>query len=111
MQSPAGLAIAAMTLMLWILWSDSVRPRKPSPTLYVMRIVLYLILGGVLLFKMIQGLPMYTITARVLTVAAALTSIGGAVYFGRKLSRKTSVPAPPISGVILSREDGEGPRT
>jgi drug/metabolite transporter (DMT)-like permease len=111
MQSPAGLAIAAMTLMLWILWSDSVRPRKPSPTLYLMRIVLYLILGGVLVFKMIQGLPAYSTTARVLSLAAAMTSIGGAVYFGKKLSRKKSVPVAAIPGVILSREDGEGPRT
>jgi len=46
---PAGMAIAAMTVMLWILWSDSVRPRKTAPILYALRIALYLIVGAVLL--------------------------------------------------------------
>jgi hypothetical protein len=96
MQSPAGMAIAAITLMLWILWSDSVRPRKPSPPLYVMRIALYLILGGVLLFKMIQSLPAYSTTARIFTVVAALTSIAGARYFAKKLSRKRALPEPAL---------------
>ena len=27
---PAGMAIAALTVMLWILWSDSVRSRRSS---------------------------------------------------------------------------------
>jgi len=26
---PAGIAITAITLMLWILWSDTLRAKKP----------------------------------------------------------------------------------
>lgn len=86
---PAGMAIAAMTVMLWILWSDSVRPRKPTPILYAMRIALYLIVGAVLLLNMIRYPFLFSNGTRALVIAAACVSVLGAVYFARKLTRRT----------------------
>ena len=51
MMNPAVMVIAAITVMLWILWSDTVRARRPSPILYAMRIALYLIVSGILVLK------------------------------------------------------------
>ena len=38
MMSPGLMAIATMTVMLWILWSDTIRARRPSQILYTVRI-------------------------------------------------------------------------
>lgn len=85
---PAGIAIAALTLMLWILWSDSLRSRRPTPILYAMRVALYLIVTGVLLLNLIRYPRMFSGGARVLAVVAALVGLFGAFYFGRKLVRR-----------------------
>ncbi len=85
---PAGMAIAAMTVMLWILWSDSVRPRKAAPILYALRIALYLILGAVLVLNMVRYSFLFSNSTRALVIAAACVSLFGAAYFGRKLVRR-----------------------
>jgi hypothetical protein len=48
------MAIASITVMLWIMWSDTIRARRPSPILYAVRIALFLIVAGVLILNMVR---------------------------------------------------------
>ena len=86
--SPAGMAIASLTVMLWILWSDSLRARRPTPILYAARIALFIIMSGVLLLNLFRYSPIYNGTARAFTIVAAVVGFIGAAYFGRKLVRR-----------------------
>ena len=88
MISPSGMAIAAITVMLWILWSDTIRARKPSPLLYAMRVALYLIVAGIFILNVVRYPLMFGGMARVLSVVAAMIGIAGAFYFGRRLVRR-----------------------
>ena len=85
---PAGVAIALMTVMLWIMWSDTIRTRKPSPILYTMRIAFYLIASGVLILNLIRYPHLFSGSSRVLAILAAGVGVTGAVYFARRLTRR-----------------------
>jgi hypothetical protein len=84
---PSGFAIAALTVMLWILWSESVRRRgrRPPVALYATRIVLYLAMSGVLVFNLLHHRELYTSSSRALVLVTATVGVLGAGYFGRKL--------------------------
>lgn len=82
------MAIATITVMLWIMWSDTIRSRRPSPILYTVRIALFLIVSGVLVLNMVRRPDLFQGTERVLTIVAALVGIAGAVYFGRRLTTR-----------------------
>jgi len=85
MISPAAMAIATLTVMLWILWSDTIRARRPSPILYAVRIALYLVVSGMLLLNMVRYPSMFAGGTRVLTVVAVAVGLLGAGYFARRL--------------------------
>ncbi len=85
---PAGMAIAALTVMLWILWSDTIRSRRPTPVLYAVRVALYLIMAAVLLFNRFRYPTMFSASATVLVALAAIVGLFGAFYFGRRLVRR-----------------------
>ncbi|MDQ6802138.1 MAG: hypothetical protein M3041_15040 [Acidobacteriota bacterium] len=85
---PAGLAIAALTVMLWILWSDSLRSRKPTPVLYAVRVLLYLTMAALLVTNRIRYPRMFSTSASVLVVITALVGVFGALYFGRRMIRR-----------------------
>ena len=82
------MAIATITVMLWIMWSDTIRSRRPSPILYAVRIALFLIVSGVLVLNMVRRPDLFHGTERVLTIVAALVGIAGAVYFARRLTTR-----------------------
>ena len=86
--SPSGMALAAITVMLWLLWSDSVRVRKPTPILYAVRVALFLIVSGVLVLNLVRYPELFPGTSRVLAIVAVVIGIVGAVYFSRKLTRR-----------------------
>lgn len=88
MVSPAGMAIATMTVMLWILWSDTLRARRPSQIIYTVRIGLFLVVTGILILNMVRYPLLYSGSARAVTIAAAAVGLLGAAYFARKLVRK-----------------------
>lgn len=88
MMSPAGMAIAAITVMLWILWSDTLRARKPSPLLYAVRIALYLIISGILILNMVRYPVLFGGSTRILVILAVAIGLLGAGYFGRRLVRR-----------------------
>ncbi len=86
--SPAAMAIVTITVMLWIMWSDTIRARKPSPILYAMRIALYIIVSGVLVLNMVRRPDLFQGGARTLTIVAAVVGVTGAAYFARRLTRR-----------------------
>jgi hypothetical protein len=86
---PAGIAIALMTVMLWIMWSDTIRARKPSPVLYTMRIAFYLLASAVLVLNMIRYPHLFSGSSRVFAILAVAVGVAGALYFARRLARRT----------------------
>jgi hypothetical protein len=82
---PIGMAIAAMTVMLWIIWSDILRSRRPMPMLYALRIALFLIVSGIMILNLVRYPNYFTGGARVFAILAVLVGITGAIHFGRKL--------------------------
>jgi hypothetical protein len=88
MMTPAAMAIASITVMLWILWSDTLRARRPTPILYAVRIALYLIVSGVLVLNLVRYPAIFSGSARIMTVVAVGIGVVGAVYFSRKLVRR-----------------------
>jgi hypothetical protein len=85
---PVGIAIAVMTVMLWIMWSDTIRSRKPTPILYAMRIAFFLIASGVLVLNMIRYPQLFGGSARVVSILAVIVGVIGAGYFARRLTRR-----------------------
>lgn len=79
------MAIATLTVMLWILWSDTVRKRRPSQMLYAVRIALYLVVSGILVLNIVRHPDLFAGQARVLAFVAVGVGIFGAVYFARRL--------------------------
>jgi hypothetical protein len=88
MISPAGMALAALTVMLWILWSDSIRAKRPTPIVYTLRVALYLIVAVVMILSLVRHPNLYGGTARAVTVISVLVGLFGAFYFGRKLVQR-----------------------
>jgi hypothetical protein len=88
MMSPGLMAIATMTVMLWILWSDTIRARRPSQLLYTVRIALYLVVSFVLILNLIRYPRIFDTTDQVLTIVAAAIGLLGAGYFAKKLVRR-----------------------
>ncbi|HUP65142.1 MAG TPA: hypothetical protein VM557_07670 [Thermoanaerobaculia bacterium] len=76
--------VAAITLMLWLLWSESIRHRPMPRPWYFFRALLYLGLGGVMAYNGWRyGRVFQTMNWVFLGVAMAV-SIMGAIFFMRK---------------------------
>ena len=88
MMNPAAMAIATITVMLWIIWSDTLRGRRPTPILYAVRIALYLIISFILILNSIRYPEIFSGSARTLTIVAVIVGLGGAAYFARRLVLK-----------------------
>lgn len=92
MMTPAAMAIATITVMLWILWSDSIRRHRPSQIVYTVRIALFLVVSAVQVLNMVRYPGIYDASSRAVTILAVAIGVGGAVYFGRKLVRRSGTP-------------------
>jgi hypothetical protein len=88
MLNPTSMALATLTVMLWILWSDTLRARKPAPILYVVRIALFLVASGILILNMVRYPGLFRGGTLGIAIAAVVIGIIGAVYFGRRLVRR-----------------------
>ena len=82
---PAGMAIAAITVMLWILWSDTIRKRAGSRVIYAVRIVSYLAMAAALVYNAVRYPALFGTGGRMLVVAAVIVAVLGAAYFAKKL--------------------------
>ncbi|HYK03844.1 MAG TPA: hypothetical protein VE974_18965 [Thermoanaerobaculia bacterium] len=85
MINPSAMAIAAMTVMLWIMWSDTIRAKRPSQILYTVRIALFLIISGILIVNLVRHPDVFGGGSRGLVIVAALVGLCGAGYFARRL--------------------------
>jgi hypothetical protein len=88
MMTPQGMAIATITVMLWIMWTDTIRARRPSPVLYTIRIALYLVVSGILVLNLVRYPELFSGAARTLTIVAVMLGLVGAGYFARRLVRR-----------------------
>ena len=86
---PAGMAIAALTIMLWLIWSDTIRSGRTPAVFYAMRVALFVIVAGILILNRVRYPFLFSTTATVLVVVVAIVAAGGAAYFARKLVRRT----------------------
>jgi hypothetical protein len=85
---PVGFAIAALTVMLWILWSDSIRSRRASQALYAVRVGLYLVVSGILILNRVRYPQYFTGGATAAVVVAVGVGFFGAFWFARRLVRR-----------------------
>lgn len=85
MLNPVTMAVAAIVVMLWIIWSDTIRARRPLPILYAMRIALYLIVAGMMIVNLVRSPEIFGGSARMVTILAVLVGFVGAGYFARKM--------------------------
>ena len=79
------MAIAALTVMLWILWSDSLRSRRGAPALYALRVALYVIVSAILVLNRVRYPWMFSTGATILVAVAVLVGLFGAFWFARRL--------------------------
>jgi putative effector of murein hydrolase len=82
------MAILALVVMLWILWSDTLRKRRSPPAFYALRIALFLICAAILVLNRIRYPWYFTGNATLLVVVGVIVGVGGAVYFARRLVRR-----------------------
>ena len=85
---PTAMAFAAITVMLWIIWSDTIRQRRSSPILYAVRIALYIIVSAIFVMNAFRYPQLFDTTARVLAGITAAIGLFGAAYFTRRLVRR-----------------------
>lgn len=83
--TPAAMAIATMTVMLWILWSDTIRTRRPTQILYTVRIALFLVVSGLLIVNLVRRPDLFGGADMAFTIVAAVIGVIGAGYFARRL--------------------------
>ena len=84
------MPLAALTLMLWLLWTDSVRPRRPHPIVDVVRAFLFLAVTGVMIYNVFTRSWTYSAAAKGLVAFASLIGVIGCVFFVRKAMGKSS---------------------
>jgi hypothetical protein len=80
------MAIASITVMLWILWSETIRARRPSQILYAVRIALFLIVSGVMVVNLVRRPELFHGGGRAWTIVAVIVGVVGAGYFARRLA-------------------------
>jgi hypothetical protein len=85
---PTGMAIAALTVMLWLIWSDAVRSSHSPGILYAVRVALFVIVAGIFVLNRIRYPFLFSSTATMLVIVVALVGAGGAAYFARRLVRR-----------------------
>lgn len=86
MISPTAMALAAMTVMLWIVWSDTIRSRRQHPILYAVRIALFIIVSGIMALNIVRHPEVFRGSPLAIAIVAIIVGIGGAIYFVRKLT-------------------------
>jgi len=86
--SPVALSMAIMTVMLWLMWSDTIRSKRQAAVLYAMRIAFFLIASGILVVDMIRYPRLFAGSARAVAIVTVAVGILGAGYFARRLTRR-----------------------
>lgn len=83
------IPIAAITMMLWLLWSDSIRNR-PMPRLwYLFRALLYLAIAAVMIYNAWRYGESFAAWNYAVIGTAVVVGVIGAIWFGRKGQSRT----------------------
>jgi TRAP-type uncharacterized transport system fused permease subunit len=80
------MPLAALTVMLWLLWSDSIRRGKQLRLFYAVRLLLFAAVAGVVVYNVLKYPEMFGRTGKLMSWAAAVVGIIGVVFFFRKLT-------------------------
>jgi hypothetical protein len=88
MINASSIAIACITVMLWLIWSDNVRPHRTAPILYAVRVALFIIVAGVMVVNMVRYPATFAHGAWPLAIGTVILGLIGAYYFARKLARR-----------------------
>jgi len=92
------MPLAALTVMLWLLWSDSIRRGKQFRGFYAVRMILFGAVTGVTIFNVVKHPDLFGRTGMVMSWIASIVGVIGVVFFYRKLIAP-AVPKPaPQSG-------------
>lgn len=83
MSETAGflIPIAAITMMLWLLWSESLRQRQMPRLWYFFRALLYVLIAGVMAWNGWRYGAVFTRWNWVFTAVAIVVAIVGAAYW------------------------------
>jgi len=97
------MPLAALTVMLWLLWSDSIRRGKQLKLFYFVRMLLFGAVSGVVLFNLVRHPDLFGRTGMIMSVLAAIVGVVGVVFFFRKITAPsvTQQPPPGIDGPIV----------
>ena len=78
------LPLAMLTVMMFLIWSDSIRPRRAHPISYLIRAALFAGASGVLVFNRLRYPHLYEPAASLFIIIAVLFGIFGTVHFVRR---------------------------
>lgn len=97
------MPLAALTVMLWLLWSDSIRRGKQLKVFYFVRMILFGAVSGVVIFNVIKHPDLFGRTGMIMSWVAAVVGVIGVVFFFKKITAPSiSQQAPPgIDGPIV----------
>ncbi|HVR43827.1 MAG TPA: hypothetical protein VMS56_10340 [Thermoanaerobaculia bacterium] len=86
MNQTAGflIPVAAITMMLWLLWSESLRPRPMPRQWYVFRAVIYLGIAATMLYNGWRYAWAFSTWNFVFIGTAVAVAVAGAAFFLRK---------------------------
>ena len=78
------MPLAALVVMLWILWSDSLRKQRQHRIFYFVRVALYISMAVVIVHNLVRYPETFNPWARFIAVIATAVAAGGAVFFTRR---------------------------
>jgi hypothetical protein len=82
--SPIAIPLAMSVVMLWLIWSDSVRRRPTSRIFYLLRCILFLGAVSLLVYNLVTYPGMYRGSDRSIVFFAITIGVIGAIYFVRR---------------------------
>ena len=82
--SPIAIPLAMSVVMLWLIWSDSVRRRPTSRIFYIVRGLLFLGAVSLLVYNLVTYPGMYRGSDRSIVFFAVAVGVIGAIYFVRR---------------------------
>ena len=89
------MPLAALTVMLWLLWSDSIRRGRQLKLFYFVRMLLFGAVTGVMVFNVLKHPEMFGRTGTVMSWVASAVGVIGIVFFFRKLTAPAVQPTAP----------------
>lgn len=93
-----------MTLILWLVWSDSIRPRRASKIVCWIRVVVFFVVGAMLIQSAARSHAIMSGDVLGFTIVAAVVAFVGAGYFYRRATLKIGKGGSD-TGVALERRN------